>query len=772
MDTGRRSLRAAELLWDYRHFLSLTALVITAVAVSQLASLGVSNSLEMWYPQDDPMLRQYQQFQRQFGSDEIVVVAVTSPDGFDSREGVELVADLTDSLYYVDGVDNVTSISTVPDSMRRAYERLLSDDGQTTALLLQMSGGPELESRRHTILVDIAAAADDFHIPARFAGYGVIFDGLNEASTRGSAALLVVAHLTMVVLLIGLFRRIGPVLVTVLAVLLATIWTMGLYSALDREINMVTMALPTLVLVIGIADCVHLLRSVAAQPAGQSRRTRVTRGLAAVLGPCTITSLTTAFGFLALSFSDLPVVRSLGWFGAVGMIFAYLTAVVVVTACLSLPGVQPHADNPLLSRFAVGLGGLGRRFPGIVITGFVAVAALSVAGMLRLQTDTFSIGYLPDTHEVRLDSDFIEQRIGAYAPLDFVVTGDDVLDIEVLDALQAWQKSIEEMETVDWSWSLLDALGIDSDTELAALPDNEITARISRLRLLSPAVADSMIADRTELRITFGAPVMSARSVQSLLKQIEQHADFPPHVSLYAAGYANLYTRIVERIVDSQVLGFATALVLILCAIGVATRSISRTLLAVPANLLPVVATLGLMGWIGIPLDVATATIATVILGLIVDDTVHILRPGAGTRTTILDAVHYSGASLVMTSIILCGGFAVLGLAGIRTIQWFGLLCSFAVATAITVDLLLLPALDRVLQIGTCKSGQCKSGHPSRPAPFRDTHQAPSHFSEVQIGTPIKRAISGHPSIHFGCKSGHPSRARRGCRVAPQIESK
>ena len=60
-----------------------------------------------------------------------------------------------------------------------------------------------------------------------------------------------------------------------------------------------------------------------------------------------------------------------------------------------LPGVQPHADNPLLSRFAVGLGGLGRRFPGIVITGFVAVAALSVAGMLRLQTDTFSIGYLP-----------------------------------------------------------------------------------------------------------------------------------------------------------------------------------------------------------------------------------------------------------------------------------------------------------------------------------------------------------------------------------------
>ena len=142
------------------------------------------------------------------------------------------------------------------------------------------------------------------------------------------------------------------------------------------------------------------------------------------------------------------------------------------------------------------------------------------------------------------------------------------------------------------------------------------------------------------------------------------------------------------------------ALGLILLVIAVATRSRKRILLAVPANLIPIAATLGLMGWVGIPLDVATATIATVILGLIVDDTVHILRPagqaGDDLSLTITASVSRSGSSLLMTSLILCGGFMIMGLAEIRSVAWFGLLTSFAMATAVITDLLLLPALARI----------------------------------------------------------------------------
>jgi predicted RND superfamily exporter protein len=182
--------------------------------------------------------------------------------------------------------------------------------------------------------------------------------------------------------------------------------------------------------------------------------------------------------------------------------------------------------------------------------------------------------------------------------------------------------------------------------------------------------------------------------------EIEARANFPPHVSLHAAGYASLYTRIVERLVSSQITGFSAALVLILLAIAVATRSRERTLLAIPANLIPVGITLGLMGWLGIPLDVATATIATVIIGLIVDDTVHVLRPAAQADTSTVAAIEESvkraGSSLLMTSVVLCGGFLIMGFAGIRSIAWFGLLTSFAMASAILTDLTLMSALARM----------------------------------------------------------------------------
>ena len=124
-------------------------------------------------------------------------------------------------------------------------------------------------------------------------------------------------------------------------------------------------------------------------------------------------------------------------------------------------------------------------------------------------------------------------------------------------------------------------------------------------------------------------------------------------------------------------------------------RSWRRVLLAVPANTIPVALTLGLMGMTGIPLDVASATIASVILGLVVDDTVHLLRPtaGAGVLQSIRIAAVRHGGTLLMTTVVLAAGFLVLGLAEIRSIAWFGVLASFAVVAAIATDLLLLPAL-------------------------------------------------------------------------------
>jgi predicted RND superfamily exporter protein len=503
----------------------------------------------------------------------------------------------------------------------------------------------------------------------------------------------------MLLLLALNFRRALPVLITLLSVGAATVWTMGLYAAMGHQLNMVTMVIPTLVLVIGIADCLHVLRTVAAEEQGRPQDQRVIAGVGKIIRPCFLTTITTAAGFLGLTVSGLPAVQQLGWFGAVGMIAAFVCSMVLMTAALSWKASEPVARQSLAERVAVNLHDFGvRRARPIVVT-YVLLAVCAGYGMSQLSVDTGSLDYLKRSHPVRQDSDFIESKFGAYVPVEFLVSSDsDILTEESLDAIFSWQKKVLALENVKWDWSLVGALGLSGDDKPSDVGIVEIRRVLERARRFSSVAVKSLLDGDRELRVSFGTPILSSETVQTLIDDIENLAGFPQGLSLKPAGYAPLYTRIIDEIVNSQIRGFGTAIVLIVILLGIGMRSWQRVLLAVPANVIPVGLTLGLMGLMGIPLDVATATIATVILGLVVDDTVHMLRPTDQSQIAISlkVAARSAGGTLIMTTLILATGFLVLGLADIRSIAWFGVLTSFAVVIAILTDLLLLPALARL----------------------------------------------------------------------------
>lgn len=693
---NRIAVCVARFLWTRRLPLGVACLACAALSAWQLQSLSVSNSLESWYPQDDPELAHYRSFRKLYGNDELVIAAISGNGNFSSDDGLETVAALTDALLEVDGIANVTSLVTIPTSMTAARNRLISDDGKTTAFVLQMMDGESIEAQRAQILGDIRNTLATSGYEPRLAGYGVIFNGLNEASTTGTASLLIYAHSLMVILLAAFFRRAGPVLLILLGVSVASLWTMGLYAAAGEKLNMVTMVLPTLVLVIGIADGVHILRSVARQNHSLPLDERVVRGVARVIGPCSLTTVTTAAGFLALSLSELPVVRALGVFGAIGMIAAWLASLVVCTAGCSWISLQPAPGIQRIDALAARLCHAATRSPRTVIGIFAGLSLVALLGISRLVTDTYSIEYLQSTHPVRLDSDFIESTLGAYTPIEFTLRGQDILQAEKLEAVRRWQSSVTRMQNINWSWSLVDALA--PERSLSGTSSQALKDKIERLRRFSPVTLAAMLAGNEELKVSFGAPIMSARAVRELVDEIAASPALPQGLDVRAAGYSPLYTLIVDRLVWSQVVGFGIAMLLILALLGAAFRSWQRSLLALPANIVPLAMTLGVMGLARIPLDVATATIATVILGLVVDDSVHLLRPGAQReiRTSIATTAATAGGTLLMTSVVLAGGFAVLALADIRSVAWFGALASFAMIVAILTDLLLLPALVAV----------------------------------------------------------------------------
>lgn len=689
---------ASRLIWNYRFPLLAAVVSITLLAAHQMSTLTVSNSIEVWYPRDDPQLIEYREFQEAYGSDEIIVVAVTSRNGmqFSSDIGGVTVGDLTDALLDLPNVATVMSLVTVPDSLSAARGRLLSADQRTTALVVQPMIGPQAEAQRSALLSGIRALVENHDLDAHVGGYGVVFEGLNEASTSGAASLILWAHLLMVVLLALSFRRILPVAVTLFSVGAATVWTMGLYAALGHQLNMVTMVLPTLVLVIGIADCVHILRSVAMQDSGLGGDERIIRGLGAVIGPCFLATITTAAGFLGLTASGLPAVQQLGWFGAAGMVAAFACSVIVVTTGLAWRAVEPRIAPSIADRAAIALCEFGSRKATPVIAVFLLLLGVAGYGISQLSTNTESIGYLKKSHIVRQDSDFIENAFGAYVPIEFTVTSaGQIFTVENLDAIDRWQKDVLSHEKIHWSWSLVNAFGLDDDDTPSTAGIEFLASRFERMRQFSPSTIRSMMNGDREIRVSFGAPIMSSVEVKNLIREVVERARLPAGLTLKPAGYAPLYTRIIDEIVLSQVRGFGLAVILIAVLLGAGMRSWRRVLLALPANALPVALTLALMGLTGVPLDVASATIASVILGLVVDDTVHMLRPiqGAGIRQSIVIASHKAGGTLVLTTAVLAAGFLVLGLAEIRSIAWFGVLTSFAVIVAILADLLLLPAV-------------------------------------------------------------------------------
>ena len=687
----------------YRVPLFILSLVVWGLSLIALGNLRVANSLDVWYPLGSAELKRYESFKQLFGNDEFVVVAVSGEQAFDSEEGLEIIEAYTERFYDIDGVATITSLLTVPSSMRDVRARLLSDDGRTTVILMQMIGGPEAEEDRPLVLAEIRGAINEMGLEARLAGNGVIYDALNQASTTGARELLVSAHIAMFILLAIFYRRLVPVVATLLAVIMATSWMMGIYALMDRPLNMVTMALPTLVLVMGVANCAHLLRSVARTPDNGNHEQRVIEGLARTAWPCCVTSFTTAVGFLSLSVAPLPVIANLGLYGAAGMIFALLASFIVVSFFLSWPAAVPQfSRGGSLSRLSRSLTAVACAAPRRTIGLFVALGAIAVFGVLRLDADTNSIAYLPKNHPVRMDSEFIESHIGAYASMDFLVLGSSspATDVDMLDAVQTWQAEASHLPKVDWSWSLIDALSVSATEKPSTLGADVLETRLARVERLFPLTTRTLLGDGNVLRVSFGVPMQSAGSARALVRDLTAMAQMPPGIRVEVAGYIPLYTQIIDEIVSSQLRGFAIALPLIMILLGAALRSWASALLAMLASLLPILATLGLMGWVSIPLDVATATIATVVLGLVVDDAVHLLHhaskngiPGQPDISGLIRANAATGSTLLLTSIVLVTGFLLLGLADIRSIRWFGLLGAFAMAFAIVADMMLLPAL-------------------------------------------------------------------------------
>ena len=543
------------------------------------------------------------------------------------------------------------------------FDSLLNEEQTATMLVAQMDAMDNIDAERDGVLLrlrDRLAQLTDVHVA--LGGIGVIYAALNEASTVGAAGIIAGSYLLITLLLIVLLGRLGAVALTLGTVGLGAVWLVGLYGFWGRDINMVTMVMPTLVLVIGVSDCVHMLSHIAEQDPDLPRSERVRRGVGFVFWPCLFNTLTTAAGFLALTSSAMPVVRDLGIFCAAGLVVAFVLSLVLCSVLGGRPSTQIKVrDNGPVQSVINGLTHLAVHRSGWVISLAAVMACVAVVGVTRIQVDTYSIDYLDSDHPVRVDSDSIESELGPYTPLEFVVSHPDGVDNQQMHlAIADWQDRLEAEPDVGWTRSATDVY------------------RQTNMTLESSVPSEFISNDGTQARVTVGIPMGECQNLwgtnraspcigafarRRIVRSLWLFALVRPDDGLHR-----------KKSIDELCIGICIGIwfgghSLSQCA-NVPTCSASEPH--------PVLMTMGLMGLLGIRLDVATVTISAIVLGLVVDDTTQFLyrfRHEIQRHTSVTDAVSATiqgvGRPMTITTIILGLGFTVLGLPPSRV--WLGL---------------------------------------------------------------------------------------------------
>ena len=700
----------------------------------------VANPLEGWFVRGDPVLADYKAFLERFGSDEVVLVAVHSPGGVFTPSTLEGVESASRALAAVEHIHSVLSISTVkiiefgatgpsahelgsfhplsvtdPAVVRGrlsadpvSWELLVSADEQTT-LLYAVPEVLEDDSVRTAILAEIREELDrelgSAGLEYRLAGSGVVFDAINEASTQDLARVFLPAALVATLLLFFALRSVTRVLVALLAAGVGTTWAVGLFGLTDVPINLVTTTVPTIVAVITMANAIHLLRD---EPV-EGSVTASSFFLSPVVRACFFSALTSAAAFVALTASDIQVLRELGGYTAAGIMGSFLVSVLVCFPLANIlsrrfPAVKHERVGNWLS--AVGERIIRRRAVVFTVVAVAAVAAL--IGCFRLRIDTYSLGFLPGDHAVRQDSEWIEEHWGYYWPIMFEVTASegDFSDPGMVGKLREFQNALAEHEDIGGTQAMPDLFRSGVEGGVPAVPDDPALVRqtVETLRTLLGVAAMEPFVDASyaQAHVSGRVRMQNASSLSELIDDATRSGEsiFGSRVMVKAVGYLPLYVKLTRYLGTSFVKSLPLVVGLNFLLLLLLLRSFKWAALATPSNVLPIFLLLGAMGWLGVRLDVATVSIACVAFGILVDDTIHLMvhsqlgmRSGLSGREAVLAALRRGGSAITWTTVVLVGGFATFLLAQVVPVRYFGSLLSSTLVVGLVCDVMLVTAI-------------------------------------------------------------------------------
>lgn len=730
------------------------ALVLAVLALTALACYGLRHGLELdvspltFIKKDSPRRADFEAARHSFGDDQYLVIAVSSPDML-APESLARLRRMHRQLESIPGIIEVLSPVNLPyarsvaggaslekllpenaDQARLAEARkvatsdrlylgnFISRDARNVSLSVLMN--PQLPTtERHAITAQIYDAV-------KRAGFSEVYlAGDPFSQWRGTAAIKrdLKLFLPLTLLLIaGLlwlcFRSVAAVVLPLLSIGVGLLWLLGLMAWMNAHFTIIALMLPTLMLAIGCSYMFHVLNQVglaAAQAAGPDAQTPqavMAAALRFISVPVVVSALTIMAGFLSLTLTAVPAIRDTAIYAALGAAFTMLLSLTFLPACLVLAGVRGSALQVGLS------GGLTTRLQAVgqwatshqhflyVITALIVI--FSLLGIRQIVIDIDYFHFFRPQSETSVGLAEIGRRLAGAVSFDVIIESEHRGGVEAaptldrIAQLQRWAES--GSRGMDHTLSIVDFLRHlnrafhGNDPRQYAIPKDQQV--ISELLSDRKQFSRFLTEDGRRARILVRSTLSGSAAMSSAIRELEAKGrELLPGFRVYATGTLVLLNRTSDYIGADQRNSITLALVTIFVVLGVLFRSWRMGLTALLPNLIPVLFFFGFMGWRGIPLNLTTSLVASVVLGLAVDNAVQfIIRfrrlhgEGRAVRAAIIESLRLSGRPIIYANVALASAFAIFAFSTFQPIESFGLLSAVTILGCLIEDLVLLPA--------------------------------------------------------------------------------
>tara|TARA_R110002126_G_scaffold83390_5_gene203586 strand:- start:811 stop:2541 length:1731 start_codon:yes stop_codon:yes gene_type:complete len=519
------------------------------------------------------------------------------------------------------------------------------------------------------------------------------------------------------------FRSIRATVISMCVVIIGVMWAFGLLGLLQYEITVLTALIPPLIIVIGIPNCIFLINKYQQEVKKHGNQALSLQRVISKIGNATLmTNITTASGFATFIITDSKLLKEFGIVASINIIGIFILSLLIIPIAYSfmpLPKTKhlKHLNKKWIDAFVSWMERIVRHRRISVYIVSIALLVISIIGIYQIKISGSPIEDMPKNAEFFHDIRFFEKEFKGIMPVEIVVdtkTPKGVLKPATLKRMNQLGEVIEEIPELSSPVSVVNLVkyskqafynGLPKYYQLPTSQENTFIMDVARKSSNNSDLLKTFVdsTGQTARITTFMRDVNTTR-MEQIEGRLKEHISkiFPAErYNVYMTGSALLFLKGTKYLVKNLIMSLALAIGLIALFMAYLFRSFRMIIISLIPNLLPLVITAGIMGFVGVPIKPSTILVFSIAFGISVDDTIHFLAKYRQELTannwriekSVYNALRETGVSMFYTSIVLFFGFSVFVISNFGGTVALGSLVSATLLLAMLANLILLPSL-------------------------------------------------------------------------------